>query len=99
MCRPGRKDARGQTKRLPQRGGQNAVRPDTLIPRPRLATKPGQAHTDFCLPRTAEKPVGGIVHEPFGPKLARSRWYWLQPFRIRKIPGSPPDGEASVPDR
>jgi hypothetical protein len=36
---------RGQTKRLPQRGGQNAVRPDTLIPRPRLSTKPGQAQT------------------------------------------------------
>jgi Integrase core domain len=34
----------GRTKRLPQRGGQNAVRPDTLIPRPRLSTKPGQAH-------------------------------------------------------
>ena len=39
MCRPGRKDARGQTKRLPQRGGQNAVRPDTLIPRPRLSNR------------------------------------------------------------
>jgi hypothetical protein len=38
--------ARGQTKRLPQRGGQNAVRPDTLIPRPRLSTKPGQAQTN-----------------------------------------------------
>src|ERR1700730_18981471 len=47
MCRPARKDARGRTKRLPQRGGQNAVRPDTLIPRPRLSTKPGQAHFAF----------------------------------------------------
>ena len=43
--------ARGQTKRLPQRGGQNAVRPDTLIPRPRLSTKPGQAQTNVCAMR------------------------------------------------
>ena len=38
------KMALGRTKRLPQRGGQNAVKPDTLIPRPHLSTKPGQAH-------------------------------------------------------
>src|SRR4051794_36702273 len=44
MCRPGWKDARGRTKRLPQRGGHKAVKPDTLIPTPHLSTKPGQAH-------------------------------------------------------
>jgi hypothetical protein len=38
-CRPGRKDALGRTKRLPQRGGHNAVKPGTLIPRPHLSTK------------------------------------------------------------
>jgi hypothetical protein len=43
-CRPGRKGALGRTKRLPKKGGQNAVTPDTLIPRPHLSTKPGQVH-------------------------------------------------------
>ena len=43
-CRPGRKDALGRTKRSLERGGQNAVKPDTLIPRPHLSTKPRQVH-------------------------------------------------------
>jgi hypothetical protein len=30
---------------LPQRGGHNAVKPGTLIPRPHLSTKAGQVHT------------------------------------------------------
>jgi hypothetical protein len=45
-CRPGRKDALGRTKRLPQRGGHNAVKPGILIPRPHLSTKAGQVHAD-----------------------------------------------------
>ena len=34
--------ARGRTKEWHETGGQNAVRPDTLIPSPHLSTKPGQ---------------------------------------------------------
>ena len=46
-CRPGRKDALGRTKRSLERGGQNAVKPDTLIPRPHLFTKPGQVQFEI----------------------------------------------------
>ena len=35
-----------RTKRSPKRGGQSAVKLDTLIPRPHLSTKPGQAQLD-----------------------------------------------------
>ncbi len=43
-CRHGRKYALSRTKRFTERGGQNAVKPDTLIPRPHLSTKPGLLH-------------------------------------------------------
>src|SRR5271165_5675160 len=55
MCRPGRKDALGRTKRSPKRGGQSAVKLDTLIPRPHLSTKPGQAQS----PKVRHAPTAG----------------------------------------
>ena len=46
-CGPGWKNgsAGGRTKEWHQTGGQNAVRPDTLIPSSQPSTKPGQVQT------------------------------------------------------
>ena len=45
----GTKRCSGRTKRSLERGGQNAVKPDTLIPRPHLSTKPGQVQIAIYL--------------------------------------------------
>jgi hypothetical protein len=40
---------RGRTKELRETRGQNAVKPDTLIPSSYLSTKPGQVqYCGFC---------------------------------------------------
>jgi hypothetical protein len=49
---------RGQTKEWHQKGEQNALRPDTLIPSPQPSTKPGQVHVvRWCMLERAKQPL------------------------------------------